>query len=64
MAEGTGTGALYSLNEASNDANAKLSDDFITNPTFRNGQEVAVYISSVDSTGKPNTSLVADNNSS
>jgi len=34
--------SLYKLNGATNNANALLSEDFILNPTFRDGQEVAV----------------------
>ena len=66
MDEGTGTGTLFSLDGATNDANAKLSNDFISSgtSTYRNGQEVAVDVDSVDASGKPNTSLVANNNSS
>ena len=67
MAEGTGTGTLYSLNGASNDANAKLSNDFITSGfnTYRNGQEVAVDVA-VDANGDyiAPVSVVANNSSS
>ena len=41
-----GSGTLYELKSGNNDADALLSDDFISAPTFRNGQEVAVDISS------------------
>ncbi len=37
-----GAGTLYSLSSGNNDADIKLSDEFITAGTFRNGQEVAV----------------------
>ncbi len=37
-----GTGTLYALNGATNDANALLTDDFMSGAIFRNGQEVAV----------------------
>lgn len=46
MAPGTGSGDLYQLNAGDNDANALLSDDFMTGAIFRNGQEVAVDLSS------------------
>jgi len=52
MAPGTGTGDLYRLNAGNNDANALLSDDFLTGATYRNGQEVAVDLAS-------NISLIA-----
>jgi hypothetical protein len=37
-----GIGTLYSLNANNNNVNTLLSEDFIKNPTYRNGQEVAV----------------------
>ncbi len=37
-----GTGTLYRLNGQSNNANALLTDDFMSGAIFRNGQEVAV----------------------
>jgi len=37
-----GNATLYSLTGASNNANALLSEDFLTGGTFRNGQEIAV----------------------
>ncbi len=37
-----GTATLYSLGNLTNDANAHLSDDFMSGGTFRNGQEIAV----------------------
>jgi hypothetical protein len=40
-----GAGTLYKLKSGNNDADALLSDDFMTGPTFRNGQEIAVDIS-------------------
>jgi len=47
-----GSGILYQLNGATNNANALLSEDFIkSGPTFRNGQEVAVDINAKDSDG-------------
>ena len=49
---GAGTGMLYSLNGASNNANTLLSDDFMTSAigTYRDGQEVAVDTASSDTT--------------
>ncbi len=44
---GAGSAAtLYKLNGATNDDNVWLSDDFLSGGTFRNGQEVAVDITS------------------
>ncbi len=37
-----GSATLYSLNSGNNNADADLSDDFMTGGTYRNGQEVAV----------------------
>lgn len=37
-----GTGTLYKLNSGNNNADALLSDDYLTGATYRNGQEVAV----------------------
>jgi len=37
-----GTGTLYSLGSADNNADIKMSDDFLNSGIFRNGQEVAV----------------------
>ena len=37
-----GSGTLYSLNSGDNDADALLSQDFLTGATFRDGQEIAV----------------------
>jgi len=37
-----GSGTLYALNGASNDANALLSNDFLSGAIFRDGQEVGV----------------------
>lgn len=37
-----GTGTLYALTGASNDANALLSNDFLSGAIFRDGQEVGV----------------------
>ena len=37
-----GTGTLYALTGATNDANALLSNDFLSGATFRDGQEVGV----------------------
>lgn len=37
-----GTGALYALNGATNDANALLAEDFLSGAVYRNGQEIAV----------------------
>lgn len=37
-----GTGTLYALTGASNNANALLSEDFMSGATYRNGQEIAV----------------------
>jgi hypothetical protein len=50
MDEGTGTGTLYSLNSGNNDADALLSDDFLTGGTYRDGQEVAVDTTNGDLT--------------
>ncbi len=50
MAPGAGTGTLYSLNGTTNNANALLSDDFMSASTYRNGQEVAVDTASTDTT--------------
>ena len=41
-----GTGTLFLLNGATNDANALLSEDFMSGAIYRNGQEVAVDRSS------------------
>lgn len=46
-----GTGTLYRLNGADNDANALLSEDFLSGGTFRNGQEVAVDTSDAGENG-------------
>lgn len=54
----TGTGTLYSLNSANNNADALLSEDFLTGGTYRNGQEIAV------DTANGNVSTVAGNTSS
>jgi len=48
VSAGGGSAILYSLNGASNDANALLSDDFLSGGTFRNGQEVAVDTAATD----------------
>lgn len=45
-----GIATLYQLNSNNNDANALLSDDFLSGATYRNGQEVAVDLNS-DITG-------------
>lgn len=37
-----GNGTLYALNGATNNANALLSEDFMSGATYRNGQEIAV----------------------
>ena len=37
-----GSGTLYSLNSGNNNADALLSEDFLTSGTFRNGQGIAV----------------------
>jgi hypothetical protein len=37
-----GTGTLYSLNSGNNNANALMSNDFLSGATYRNNQEVAV----------------------
>lgn len=37
-----GTGTLYKLNSGNNNADALLSQDFITGATYRTGQEIAV----------------------
>lgn len=37
-----GSGTLYALNGATNNANALLSEDFMSGATYRNGQEIAV----------------------
>jgi hypothetical protein len=37
-----GSADLYALNGSTNDANLELSDDYIKNATYRNGQAVAV----------------------
>ena len=37
-----GAGTLYSLDSGNNNADALLTEDFLTGGTFRNGQEVAV----------------------
>jgi hypothetical protein len=37
-----GTGTLYALTGATNDASALLSEDFLSGATYRNGQEIAV----------------------
>ena len=37
-----GSATLYSLNSGDNDTDARLSNDFMTGGTYRNGQEVAV----------------------
>ncbi len=43
MSEGSaGTGKLYSLDSSDNHSDIKMSDDFLTGATFRNGQEIAV----------------------
>jgi hypothetical protein len=64
MAESAaGTGALYSLDSANNDADIKMSDDFLSAGIFRNGQEVAVDRSSLGVTALVNTgswSITAD----
>lgn len=54
--DGTGTGGatLYELNGASNDANALMSEDFLTGGTYRNGQEVAVDTSASDTVALAN----------
>ncbi len=44
-----GTGTLYKLAGATNDANAILSEDITTNSVFRNGQEVVVDKSALGS---------------
>ena len=49
-----GSASLYALNGATNDANALLSEDFLSGGTFRNGQEVAVDTNS-QSVGLVNT---------
>ena len=45
-----GTGTLYSLNSGNNDADALLSEDFLTGATYRNGQEIAVDLQGGDIT--------------
>lgn len=37
-----GTGTLYALNGATNNANALLAEDFMSGAIYRNGQEIAV----------------------
>lgn len=44
---GMGAGTLYSLNSGNNDADALLSEDFLTSGLFRDGQEVAVDTASL-----------------
>lgn len=52
-----GTGALYSLGSANNEADILMADDFLTGGVFRNGQEVAV-----DRSAQGVTALVNDAN--
>ena len=40
--DGPGIATLYQLNSGDNDANALLSEDFMSGAIYRNGQEVAV----------------------
>ena len=65
MANGSGTGTLYSLNGADNDANTLLSEDFMSGATYRNGQEIAVDTASSDtaSVGGGNSSSWSVNDS-
>lgn len=51
MSEGSaGTGTLYSLNSSNNHSDIKMSDDFLSGATYRNGQEVAVDTTAGDVT--------------
>ena len=54
---GAGTGTLYSLNSDNNNADALLSQDFLSGGTFRNGQEIAV------DTANGNVTAIAGNSS-
>lgn len=53
-----GTGTLYQLNGATNDVNALLSEDFLTDGIFRNGQEVAVDTNGQTSVGSGSWSII------
>lgn len=46
MRSGTGSGTLYALGSGDNALDTLLSDDFMTRPVYRNGQEVAVNTAS------------------
>jgi hypothetical protein len=62
MANGSGTGTLYSLDAGNNNANAWLSEDFMNSgPLFRNGQEVAVDTNAI--TGGARTPIAGNNSS-
>jgi len=53
--DGAGSAAtLYKLNGSTNDANAFLSDDYLSGATFRNGQEVGVDTGSSDTVALAN----------
>ena len=56
----SGVGTLYSLNSGNNDADAVLTEDFMSSGAFRSGQEIAVDTNSrgvnVVNTGTWNTS--------
>ena len=53
-----GTGTLYRLNGATNDANTLLSGDFLTGGVYRNGQEVAVDTAGQTNVGNGTWSIV------
>ena len=53
-----GSGTLYRLDGATNDANTLLSGDFLTGGTYRTGQEVAVDTNGLTGVGTGSWSIV------